>query len=258
MARLTPAVMRTLDILELFVEANSELTLAEILRLTEFPRSSVHELLATLVARDYLQRDERTGAYRLGVRVLHLGNTYSSRFDLLTASNTVAREIVDLSGETVSVAVREGTQVFYLAKVEGRDTLRLPSSIGQRLPAHLTGLGKALLAAIQPDALRALYEGQDALPVLTEKSIRTFAALEADLAQVRERDGIAFEVEESTPNLRCAAAPVRDSSGTVAAAISISVPLARWVQEGDEHWVDLVRAGAARLSEQLGYLEPAA
>ncbi|MGM7668160.1 IclR family transcriptional regulator [Microbacterium sp. A93] len=257
MARLTPAVMRTLDILELFVEGGPELTVADILQRTEFPRTTVHELLATLVAREYLQRDERTGLHRLGVRVLHLGNAYSSRFDLLTAANSVARELVDRSGETVSVAVREGSQVFYLAKVEGHDTLRMPSSIGQRLPAHLTGLGKALLAPLPIKALRALYPNPNDLPVLTAHSIRTLDALEADLAEVRGREGIAFESEESTPNLRCAAAPVYDATGAVAAAISISVPLARWDQHGDGHWISLVRSGAEILSEQLGHRQPA-
>lgn len=258
MARLTPAVMRTFDILELFVTDGPELAVADILARTEVPRTSLHELLATMVARDYLQRDERTGLYRLGVGNLHLGNAYSSRFDLLAAANTVARDLVDRSGETVSVAVREGANVFYLAKVDGRDSLRLPSSIGQRLPAHLTGLGKALLATLPADALRELYPHPNDLPVLTAHSIRTLADLEADLEDVRARGGVAFESEESTPNLRCAAAPVRDATGVVIAAISVSVPLARWDQSGEAHWVQLALSGAAQLSEQLGYRAPAA
>ena len=215
----------------------------------------MHELLGTLVSRDYLQRDDLTGTYRLGVRLLHLGNAYSSRFDLLTAANSVARELAARSGETVSVALREGAQVFYLAKVEGRDTLRLPSSIGQRLPASVTGLGKALLAELPVETLRALYPAGSELPALTPHSIRTLDALERELETVREQ-GFAFEVEESTLGMRCAAAPVRDSSGDVAAAISVSVPTARWEQEPREHWISLVQHGAAELSEQLGYRSP--
>ena len=256
MPRLTPAVLRTLDILELFVDGGPELTAPEIAQRTGFPRTSVHELLATLVARDYLQRDARTGAFRLGVRALHLGNAYSARFDLLGAANTVAREIVERSGETASVAVREGAEVLYLAKVEGRDTLRLPSSIGRRLPAHVTGLGKALLAPLSAQQLRDLYPDPGDLPALTARSIRTLDALEAELAEVRARGGIAFEAEESSVGTRCAAAPVRDALGDVVAAISVSVPVARWEQKPVEHWIDLVRGGAADLSEELGYREP--
>lgn len=256
MARLTPAVIRTLDILELFLDDGTPLSAPDVVRLTGIPRTSVHELLGTLVARDYLQRDERTGTYRLGVRLLHLGNAYSSRFDMLTAANAVARELATRSGETVSVALREGAEVFYLAKVEGRDNLRLPSSIGQRLPASVTGLGKALLSELPEHKLRELYPDPGNLPALTEHSIRSLDVLEAELAKVRE-EGVAFEREESTPGLRCAAAPVRDASGAIAAAISVSVPVARWEQEPREHWVGLVQQGAAEFSAQLGYLPDA-
>jgi DNA-binding IclR family transcriptional regulator len=252
--RLTPAVLRALDILELFVAGPAELSAPEIVERTGLPRTSVHELLATLTDREYLLRDERTGTYRLGVRVLHLGNAYSSQFDLLSAANAAARSLVDRTGETASVAVLEGAHVFYLAKVEGRDNLRLPSSIGQRLPAHVTGLGKALLAALTDEQVTALYPDPDDLPVMTENSIRTLPELLRDLERARARGGVAFEAEESTPNLRCAAAPVRDATGRVSAAISISVPRARWDQYPPEHWADLAGAAAADLSHQLGAL----
>lgn len=187
------------------------------------------------------------------MRALHLGNAYSARFDLLGAANSVARALMERSGETVCVAVREGADVLYLAKVEGRDTPRLPSSIGRRLPAHVTGLGKALLASLPEDELRRIYPDPERLPALTERSIRTLDALERELAQVRERGGIAFEEEESSVGTRCIAAPVRDAFGAVAAAISVSVPVARWGQEPLEHWVGLTREGAADLSQELGY-----
>lgn len=253
MARLTPAVMRTLDILELFLEAASPLTAPEVARKTGIPRTTVHELLTTLVAREYLVRDEPGTSYRLGVRFLHLGNAYASRFDLLSAANSVAREFADQSGETVNVAVREGANVFYLAKVQGRDNLRLPSSIGQRVPANVTALGKVLLSELPDDTLDALFPDAERLPALTERSITTLNALKSELRGVRER-GVAFEDRESAPDSRCAAAPVRDSAGEIIAAISVSVPVARWDQRPEGHWVQVVQRGAIQLSEQLGYV----
>ena len=198
MPRLTPAVLRTLDILELFLDLDSPLTAPDVVRLTGVPRTTAHELLATLVSRDYLQKDEASNTFRLGVRLLQLGNAYSARFDMLAAANDAARELSSLSGETVSVALREGADVFYLAKVESRDKLRLPSSIGQRLPAHVTGLGKALLAYASPTAVRELYPHPDELPAMTGHSIRTLTGLQEELERVRAR-GVAFEREESTP-----------------------------------------------------------
>jgi IclR family KDG regulon transcriptional repressor len=252
MARLTPAVVRTLDILELFLADDRPLGAPDVGRLTGFPRTTVHELLATLVARDYLQKDEATNTYRLGVRLLQLGNAYSARFDMLKSANDVAREMAQQSGETVSVAVLEGADAFYLAKVEGRDNLRLPSSIGQRIPANVTGLGKTLLAYQSPQTLGSLFADPDHLPRMTEHSIGTLSELERELETVRQ-GGVAFEREESTPGVRCAAAPVRDASGAVVAAISTSVPTARWEQYPEEHWVDLVKQGAERFSALLGF-----
>jgi IclR family transcriptional regulator, KDG regulon repressor len=251
MARLTPAVVRTLDILELFLDSDGTLTAPEVVRRTGVPRTTAHELLSTLVARDYLQKDEN-GGFRLGVRLLHLGNAYSARFDMLAVANDAARDLSSRTSETVSVALREGADVFYLAKIEPRDTLRLPSSIGQRLPANVTGLGKVLLAYLSPTALRQLFPNPDALPRLTDRSIGTLDRLEEELVQVRET-GVAFEREESTPGVWCVAAPVREASGDVVAAISLSVPSARFAQRADNDWAQLVQDAAGALSSRLGY-----
>lgn len=256
MARLNPAVLRTLDILELFLSHDVPLGAPDVVRMTGYPKTSVHELLSTLVAREYLHRDESAGTFRLGVRLLQLGNAYSARFDMLKSANDVAREVAARSGETVSVATLEGADIFYLAKVESRDNLRLPSSIGQRLPASVTGLGKALLAYVSPQQRARLFPDPSSLPAMTEHSIRTLSELDADLGRVLER-GVAFENQESTPNVRCAAAPVRDVTGAVVAAISISVASARWDQFPEGHWVGIAKQGAAELSALLGFTEPA-
>lgn len=253
MPRLTPAVLRTLDILELFLDDAEPLTAPEVARRTELPRSTVHELLATLVSRDYLRRDEATGTYSLGVRLLQLGNAYSMRFDLLGAANEAARELSARTGETVSVALREGAEVLYLAKIEIREFTVGVSSIGQRLPANCTGLGKALLAAVPESKLAGLYADPGHLPVMTERSLSTLERLEADLRAVRARGGIAFEYEESQPGVCCAAAQVHGADGEVMAAISVSVPKVRWELQPESHWAELVSASAARLSQQLGH-----
>jgi DNA-binding IclR family transcriptional regulator len=145
---------------------------------------------------------------------------------MLSAANDVAREVAASSGETVSVALLERGDV--------------------------SGLGKALLAYASPQSLAARFSDPDNLPRMTEHSIGTLTELEEELARIRDR-GVAFENEESTPHIRCAAAPVRDGSGAVVAAISISVSTARWEQHPEDHWVDLVRNGAAHFSALLGF-----
>lgn len=252
MARLTPAVMRTLDILELFLEDSTPLSAPEVGRRTGLPRTTVHELLATLVSRDYLQKDEARGSFRLGVRLLHLGNAYSARFDLLKSANDVARELSARAHETVSVAILEGAEVFYLAKIEIREFQFGVSSVGQRLPANCTALGKALLAAQPVERLPQLFPNPELLPVMTRNSINTLDVLRRELDSARLA-GVAFEHEESVPGLCCVAAPVRGVDGEVQAAISVSAPLVRWEQHPEAYWAEIVRSGAAQLAEQYGF-----
>lgn len=255
MARMTPAVVRTLDILELFLDGPTALSMADIVARTELPRSSVHELLRTLVSRGYLTKHDESGQFTLGVKLLHLGNAYAERFDLLGAANVAARALSDELQETASVGIRRGASVFYLAKIEARALFQIPSGIGQSLPANCTGIGKALLSALTDVEIGELYPDPDNLPVMTARSIRTLPDLRADLATTRER-GYAIEDGESTPGLHCAASVVRDVQGAVVAAISTSVPDVRWVSRSDAEWAAPVLAAAAELSAQLGYRAP--
>lgn len=240
--------MRALDILELFVDG-ARWSGAEIMRLTGLPRTTAFELVNTLAARGYLERDE-LGGYSLGARTLALGNAYAARYDLVGEANDCARTLAQQTGETSSVAILEGSEVFYLAKVEGREVMALISSVGKRAPANATGLGKALLAGLPDDQVAALYADAD-LPAFTEHTITELPALLADLAAIRAR-GFAIEREESGPGVACVAAPIRDVAGRVPAAVSISVPLARWDQHPLEHWSTLVLDAASTMSQRLG------
>ncbi len=254
MTRLTPAVLRALDILELFLAEGSQLTAPDVGRMTGLPRTTVHELLATLTARDYLRKDETSGAYKLGPQLLQLGNAYSARFDMLGAANQVARQVSESCNETVSVALLEQTNVFYLAKVEARELWPLASSVGNRLPAHCTAIGKVLLSALTDEELARRYGTED-LPVLTDRSIATLSQLTRELADVR-RDGVAFEVGESGIGTCCAAVGVRNVRDEIVAALSVSAPEVRWKKRDRDDWVSIARAGAGQLSSLLGWRGP--
>lgn len=249
MARLTPAVLRALDILELFLDG-ATLSTSQIVTMTGLPRTTVHELLATLASRDYLQRDGTN--FSLGVRLLQLGNVYATRFDMLRAANDVARDLAARTGATINVALREGAEVYYLARVQSENLMTLPSGIGRRLPASSTGLGKVLLAELPTKALRDLYPDAQGLPTMTPQSITELSVLERELEDVRKR-GIAFDREEAMEDVICAAAPVYDVQGKVVAAISASVPKQRWHAQTEAYWEQIAREGAQTLSAQLGF-----
>ncbi|MGA8115389.1 MAG: IclR family transcriptional regulator, partial [Actinocatenispora sp.] len=227
MGRAVPAVVRALDILELFLDGET-LSAPQITTRLSLPRTTVHELLHTLIDRHYLsQVPDRAGYYRLGMRVFQLGGVFGGQLDLAREGQSVAAEVAALCEETVHVAVLEGTEVVYVAKVDSTQPVRMVSAVGRRLPAHCTSVGKLLLAMLSPAEVTARYPGREPLPTMTPNSIRSLAALRRELTRIRDR-GLAYERCESNDAVACVAAPVRDHDGEVVAAMSISVPILRW------------------------------
>ncbi|MFI0151367.1 IclR family transcriptional regulator [Streptomyces lydicus] len=253
MGRLVPAVTRALDILELFLEGDGTLSAPEITRKAQLPRTTVHELVTTLAARSYLVPvPGQSGRYRLGVRAYQLGSRYAEQLDLAAEGQQVAREVAETCDETVHVAILEDLDVIYIAKVDSVHAVRMVSAAGRRLPAHCTSVGKMLLAALPADELDTRLEEAGELAAMTHDSITDPEALRSALAAVRER-GIAVEHHESNPDVSCVAAPVRDGTGRVVAALSISVPMIRWNEEREAELAELAAKGASDLSVRLGY-----
>ncbi|MGP4018977.1 IclR family transcriptional regulator [Saccharopolyspora sp. 5N708] len=252
MARAVPAVERAFDVLELFLDSH-ELSAPEITARLGLPRTTVHELVGTLSERGYLMPAGRgSNRFRLGVRGFQLGAAYAERLDLAREGQLVAEEIAERCQETVHVGVRDGADVLYVAKVDSSHPVRMVSAVGRRLPAHCTALGKALLAALPRAEVDELYSN-GRLDAMTEHSITSRKALRRELDAIA-KDGVAREYCESNESVACVASPVRDQSGQVVAAMSISVPILRWNDETEAALRELVREGAATLSERLGHL----
>jgi DNA-binding IclR family transcriptional regulator len=250
-ARLTPAVVRSLDVLELFLDARHGLTAPEVVQRTGLPRTTAHELLTTLAERNYLRRDDRTSTYHLGLSVFRLGNAFAERLDLHSVGLRIAQSVAQECDETVHVGILEGSDVVYVCKVDSTQSVRMVSRMGGRVPASCTAVGKALLAHLPEAELKKLL--RKGLSKLTPKSITEPHVLANQLDQIR-MSGTAFEAGESNPDVSCVAAPVRDHTGSVVAALSISVPDMRWNQRTPEEWGALASAGAAGFSTELGFV----
>jgi IclR family KDG regulon transcriptional repressor len=233
------------------MDARHGLTAPEVAQRTGLPRTTVHELLTTLTARKYLRRDDRTSTYHLGLSVFRLGNAFAERLDLHSVGLRVAQSVAEECDETVHVGILEGPDVVYVCKVDSTQSVRMVSRMGGRVPASCTAVGKALLAHLpEAERSRLLRKG---LAKLTTRSITEPHVLANQLDQIRAT-GVAFEAGESNPDVSCVAAPIRDHSGTVVAALSISVPDMRWNQRAPGDWAVFASDGAARLSAELGFL----
>ncbi|MET0422803.1 MAG: IclR family transcriptional regulator [Actinoplanes sp.] len=253
MARVVPAVIRALDILELFLD-RPQLSAREVAERLDLPRTTVHELLVTLVARAYLiSVPGQPVSYRLGMPLFQLGSAFAGRLDLVREAQGVTRDVAAACDEAVHVAVLNGADVVYLVKVDSTHPVRMVSGVGLRLPAHCTAVGKVLLADLDRAGLDAVLTGP--LPGMTPASITDPDRLRGHLDRVRA-EGVALDDGESDAAMRCVAAAVRDHSGAAVAAMSLSAPIIRWTPQAHEKWTELVREGAATLSIRMGYQAP--
>ena len=257
MGRAVPAASRALDILELFLD-DPVLSAADVVSQLALPRTTVHELLGTLTDRSYLVVvPGQPLRYQLGVRLFQLGSVFAQQLDLAREAQRVAAEVAAECGETVHVAVREGTDVIYIARVESTHPVRMVSAVGRRLPAHCTGVGKMLLSALSEQTLNALYPKQTTLPKMTPHQ-----HLLVEPTQERAgRDPCtrpAYDEAESSEDVHCVAAGVHDHTGEMVAGLSISVPITRWDDDRRRALSELATDGAARLSASLGYRAAAA
>ncbi|MBF6060373.1 IclR family transcriptional regulator [Nocardia terpenica] len=238
---------RAIALLEVFAANRSWLSLAEMHAATGFPRSSLHGLLRTLRAAEWIECDETGTRFRLGVRALICGTAYLDRDPAVPFATAVLERLRDDTGFTAHYARLSGTEVVYLETRESRRSDHLISRVGRTLPAHATALGKALLAELADPELADLLPPR--LAALTAHTRTDRDTLYAELGVVRER-GYATEREEGTAGVACAAAAVPYRIPATD-AVSCSMPMDR-VTEGEQHRIGAVlRDAAAELARQL-------
>ena len=212
---------RTVRILETLAASPTKLTLAELQERMGYPRSSLHALVRTLRELKWIEADASGSAFGVGPHALLSGTAYLDRDPALPYAFEALEDLRSEIGHTTHYARRDGAYVLYLASRERRESVRLFSRVGRRLPAHLTALGQALLAALTPDEVAAVLP--DTLIALTPNTITAHPTLQAELDAVRAR-GWAFEREQGTPGVACVAAAV-DYRIPATDAISCSMPV---------------------------------
>ena len=243
---------RAIEILDLLASRTEGCTLAEVAAALGCPKSSAHGLVTTLVRRHVVTAEPsaRGTVFTLGHHIFEIGQAWARNVDLIRDGQDVVRRLVDECLETVHMAAIDGGEVVYLAKEEGRHPMRMVSAVGRRVPAYGTGVGQVLLAGMTDDAVAALYRSPGDMPRLTPNTVADMQVLLAKLRATRSR-GYAIETEESSVGLGCIAAPVYDSTALVA-AMSISVPTARFPEQRREELLPRLRSAAREISLRLG------
>lgn len=210
--------------------------------------STAHRLLSMLQYRGFAIQDEESRSYRPGPALIEIGLKAVRDMSLLRQARPAIQRLSDRLGETVHLLVREGPDVRFVDGVESARALRVTSRTGMLLPAHCTAGGKALLAGLDPAAIRELYP-TPALAGLTSRSVRRRADLERELLTVRER-GFATNVGESEDDVSAVGVAVRDHRGRQRAAIAVALPSVRASRER----LDEIASAALASAQELGIL----
>ncbi len=246
-------IERMMNLLDALAARSGPVSLKELARTTSLHPSTAHRILNDMVAGRFVDRGDAPGSYRLGMRLLELGNLVKARLSVREAALEPMRDLHRRTGQTVNLSVRQGDEIVYVERAYSeRSGMQVVRAIGGHAALHLTSSGKLFLAHDDLRLVRS-YETRTGLAGHTRNSITDPARLERELAQVRSR-GYARDNEELEPGVRCIAAAIRDDSGTVVAGLSLSAPTERM----QDAWIGDLQATAARISAALGYGKTAA
>lgn len=245
------SVAKALKIVEILAKDAGEMALGEIAEKMRMPKGTTHGLISTLCDFGYIDQSPITGKYKLGFKLFELGNIVAQRLEIKNIAAPYIQKLVEEMEETVHLTILDKGEVLYIDKRESQQSIRIASRVGARLPAHCTGVGKVLLAFLPAEERKKII-AEKGLKRFTRNTITDPEVLEAELAKIREQ-GYAFDNEEFMEGLKCIAAPIRDYTGKVCAAISISGPTSRLRGEKLKKAVELVVATASAISMEMGY-----
>jgi DNA-binding IclR family transcriptional regulator len=247
------SVAHALDVLEEFKGGVDELGVTELSKKLKLHKNNVFRILATLESRGYIEQNKATENYRLGIKCLELGQTYIKQMGLLKQAKSILEELANICGETSYISILRNSDVVYLDSVESKTTVRVVSRVGLHLPVHATAAGKALIMYDSEDELKKKIPSE--LRKLTPNTIDDIEDLMRELARSREK-GYTTDLEEFEIGVCCVGAPVRDYTGRIVGAISVSGPASRLTKEKiDSELSAYVVEKSGELSKKLGFNE---
>lgn len=253
--RETPAgslssVSSALRLLKVFSVEQSELGISALAKELDVAKSTAHRLAATLANEGFLEQSPDNGRYRLGLALFELGTLVRRRMDVSTLGLPLLTELRNTSREAVHLAVLAQSDIVYLYNLESSQAVGTKSYLGMRKPAFCTSEGRVLLAFAGPELPAAVLKEE--LAPRTGNTVTDREALLRMFEEVRQ-NGYAVDDEESEVGMRGLAAPVRDASGRVIAAVGLSGPMQRLSKKEVRRLVPQVVATADGISARMGY-----
>jgi DNA-binding IclR family transcriptional regulator len=249
---LVQSVIRATLILDCFLGETSEYGLMELCRKLNLNKSTVHRLLSTLEAAEYIRQKADNGKYCLGVKALLLGLTAVDNLKINEFAYPHLQKLVDYSGETANLAILDEGKMVYICTIDSPKAIRMHTKIGQKVFAHSSAIGKVLLSGLADAEIEKIAE-RFGLQKRTPNTITDLDKLLAEIGKVR-KNGYALDLEEDDEDMVCVAAKVVDKHGRIIAGISISGPKTRVLDKLDNYRVRVMEE-AFLFSTELGYVE---
>lgn len=247
----TAAFSKFMHVLQLVADSSEPLNVGALMRASGYPRPTVHRIVAALLAERLLVENTRSASLALGPRLIQLASRSWGRSELRLAAVDELKRLRDVTGETVHLAVPNGTSMVYIEKLESPSAVRMASRIGTSVSLHSTAVGKAYMAALDAATLNPLLENLP-MPRYTPSTVVELADLQAQLRVTRER-GWSVDSEENEAGIFCFGAAILGSHGVPVAAISVSTLMFRQKDNPEQAYVapllEACRAISARIAE---------
>ncbi len=243
-------LLKAIDILECFIH-HDRLQLKELSELTGLHKSRIMRICGTLLCKNYIKYDEQTKTYRLGPAFLVLGKRYENSNTLISLARPILRKLVNETGESSSLFVRDGHWRLCLAREEGNKPVRYIIKEGQRLQIYAGSSGKTLLAFLEENERKTLLDAIDLTP-LTPNTTTDRERLERQLKEIA-RTGYAFTLGERSSNAAGLSAPVFDHQGKITASVSLSGPIDEFTGGKYLTFLGALLQATEQISQGLGF-----
>ncbi len=246
------SVVHALDILECYLDNPSELGVTYLSRRLDLPKNNIFRLLSTLQCMGYVEQNENTGNYRLGLKTFELGQAYLRNMGLVNQAHSILDNLAKETSETAYLSVYENGEIVYVDMVETTHPVRIIPMIGRRAPVHCTAVGKVQLAFKSEEEIQKIVK-EAGLTRYTKNTIIEEEEFLEHLKIVAE-EGFAIDNEEFEEEVKCVACPVWDYTNNVVAGICVSGPTQRMSEKRiKESLIQTIKKSALELSRRLGY-----
>lgn len=216
---------KALEIIEVMHKEGAGLGISELDNRLGLGKSTIHRILDTLMAYNYIEKDSGNAKYRLSWKFFEIGNNIPQQRNLSNLNMSVLQELCDKYGETVNLGVRADNSVVIISRINPKATLVANVPVGTREPLHATAMGKVIISELGREELLNIF-GSTQLESCTPNTITSFEDLVVQLEKIREQ-GYSIDDQEFYPGLSCIAMPVRNYKNEIIAAVSVSGPSMR-------------------------------